>query len=109
MTANTSPNEPAFWLNHAYIDKLWSDWQQMMVSSMPGMKMPRAEFYVPSEQGPPGHNLDDKLDPWSDVTPRDMLDPASLGYQYDTDGQPGIRALFVPTTLRRSSRRFSLD
>jgi tyrosinase len=109
MTANTSPNDPVFWLNHAYVDKLWSDWQAMMSDSMPGMQMPRSDFYVPSKDGPPGHNLDDPLTPWKDATPRDMLDPAALGYQYDTDGGTAMFTHFVPTALRRSTRRFTLD
>jgi tyrosinase len=109
MTANTSPNEPAFWLNHAYVDKLWSDWQKMMINSMPGMEMARSDFFVPAKDGPPGHNLDDKLAPWNDATLRDMLDPATLGYQYDTDADGTIRAFFTPNNVRRSARRFSLD
>ena len=104
-----SANDPIFWLNHAYVDKLWSDWQVMMVNSMPGMQMPRSDFYVPLKDGPPGHNLDDPLIPWNNVTPRDMLDPAALGYQYDTDSVTPMFAHFVPTTLRRSARRFTLD
>lgn len=109
MTANTSPNDPIFWLNHAYVDKLWSDWQAMMVDSMPGMQMPRSDFYVPSKDGPTGHNLDDPLIPWNNATPRDMLDPAALGYQYDTGSGTAMFAHFVPTTLRRSARRFTLE
>ncbi len=109
MTANTSPNDPVFWLNHAYVDKLWSNWQKMMEKSMPGMTMPRADFYVPAKDGPPGHNLDDQISPWNNATPRDMLDPASLGYQYDTDAARVELAYFVPTLARRSTRRFTLD
>lgn len=28
MAPGSSPNDPVFFLNHCYIDKLWSDWQQ---------------------------------------------------------------------------------
>lgn len=24
----TPPNDPVFWLHHAFIDKLWADWQK---------------------------------------------------------------------------------
>ncbi|KAK9767309.1 hypothetical protein K7432_003004 [Basidiobolus ranarum] len=27
MTVMTSPNDPLFWLHHAFIDKIWADWQ----------------------------------------------------------------------------------
>ncbi|KAK3318786.1 hypothetical protein B0H66DRAFT_591454 [Apodospora peruviana] len=26
--ASTSPSDPVFWLHHAYVDKLWFDWQE---------------------------------------------------------------------------------
>lgn len=28
MALMQSPNDPIFWLHHAYIDKIWEDWQQ---------------------------------------------------------------------------------
>lgn len=28
MAANSTPNDPAFFLNHANIDRLWSAWMQ---------------------------------------------------------------------------------
>lgn len=27
MATGASPNDPVFWLHHAFIDKLWADWQ----------------------------------------------------------------------------------
>jgi tyrosinase len=24
-----SPNDPAFWMVHAFVDKLWADWQAL--------------------------------------------------------------------------------
>lgn len=27
MKTSSSPNDPLFWLHHAYIDKIWADWQ----------------------------------------------------------------------------------
>ncbi|KAK9723009.1 hypothetical protein K7432_002259 [Basidiobolus ranarum] len=27
MTVMTSPNDPLFWLHHAFVDKIWADWQ----------------------------------------------------------------------------------
>ncbi len=28
MNTNAAPNDPIFWPFHAYIDKIWSDWQK---------------------------------------------------------------------------------
>lgn len=106
MTSNASPNDPVFWLNHCFVDKLWSDWQTQMSMSMPGMPMSRDMFYVPSKDGPPGHNLDDAMSPWK-ATPRDMLDPGLLGYGYDTDEQH--KAMVASTVPRVRRRRFSLE
>jgi len=106
MTASTSPNDPVFWLNHAHVDKLWSDWQMLMANSMPGMQMPRENDYVPRSGGPVGHNLDDTLWPW-DVKPREMLDTSSLNYGYDTDATHIHSMQFARE--RKSRRRFTLD
>ena len=29
MGTGVSPNDPVFWLHHAFIDKLWADWQRL--------------------------------------------------------------------------------
>jgi tyrosinase len=87
MITDASPNDPVFFLHHCFIDKLWSDWQRKMVDSMPGMTMPREDYYNPGKDGPPGHNLNDAMFPWK-TTPRDVLDPEKMGYRYDTDPVP---------------------
>ena len=91
MARDDAPDDPLFWLVHAFVDKLWSDWQR---------RHPGAE-YQPAGEGPPGHNLDDAFWPWNGgdkpeivppfhdkplkVRPRDLLDHRTLGYAYDTD------------------------
>ena len=91
MARDDAPDDPLFWLVHAFVDRLWSDWQR---------RHPGAE-YRPQGEGPPGHNLDDTLWPWNggeapevvapfgeaptQVRPRDLLDHRALGYAYDTD------------------------
>ena len=35
MGTGVSPNDPVFWLHHAYIDKLWADWQ----TAAPGLPL----------------------------------------------------------------------
>src|SRR5207237_770766 len=85
MFWGTSPNDPVFWLHHANLDRLWAAWRRMYPS----------EPYRPSgsgsEVGPAGHNLYDKMQPWNEKTPADVLDHRTLGYSYDTDqSQPEL-------------------
>lgn len=84
MTASTSPNDPVFFLHHAYVDKLWADWQRQHPGEQP---------FLPASGARAGHNLNDAMAPWT-TTPADMLDHQALGYEYDTDppgggGTPG--------------------
>jgi tyrosinase len=80
MAANSSPNDPVFFLHHANIDRIWNLW------------LPRhGHAYAPVAGGPVGHNLDDAMWPYHqigmEVTPRMMLESRKLGYVYDTDHQ----------------------
>jgi len=116
MITDASPNDPVFFLHHCFVDKLWSDWQRAAAASMPGMTMPREDAYAPQREGPPGHNLRDAMSPWK-TTPRDVLDPAKMGYGYDTDPDPKLKvaAMFAvagalgssPGT--RTARRWTID
>ena len=78
MAANTSLNDPIFWLHHGNLDRLWSEWMRR-----------HSEIYVPVSGGPRGHNIDDAMWPYSHlgmtVTPRMMLASRHLGYIYDTE------------------------
>ena len=68
----TSPNDPVFWLAHAYLDRLWAEWEAIHGYDYP-------------ERGPyPGHRLYDRLVPFN-ITPADVLDHHELGYYYDTE------------------------
>lgn len=63
MLPASSPNDPAFFLNHCYVDKIWSDWQA---------RYPNAVQYLPAEL------MDTPIEPfkaemgWS-ITPRQLL------------------------------------
>jgi tyrosinase len=78
MVAATSPNDPAFWLHHANVDRLWVRWQR---------RFPDAG-YEPRSDGPPGMNLYDPI-AWVDepggptINPAGTLDPLLLGYAYE--------------------------
>ena len=78
MAANSSLNDPVFWLHHANIDRIWSEWMRR-----------HGQQYLPISGGPIGHNLDDHMWPFDHigmmVTPRDVLDSTALGYLYDTE------------------------
>jgi len=75
----SSPNDPVFFLNHCFVDKLWAEWQAMH----PGAS------YLPSSGAASGHNLGDAMQPWASlgqiVTPASVLDHNSLGYAYDNE------------------------
>lgn len=81
MGPATSPNDPVFFLNHCYVDKLWADWQRQH----PG------EGYMPVSGAAPGHNLHNSMEPWASageiVRPSTVLDHHALGYAYDDEAE----------------------
>lgn len=78
MLLMTSPDDPVFFLNHCYIDKVWADWQTLQKEDNPD----GAPHYAPLTDGPPAQNLNDALKPWT-RTIRETLDIATLGYEYE--------------------------
>lgn len=78
MAANSSPSDPVFFLHHANIDRLWSEWLHRHGPS-----------YLPVSGGPHGHNLNDAMWPYDmigiTITPKMVLDSRTLGYVYDTE------------------------
>lgn len=75
MSPGTSPNDPAFFLNHCNVDRIWEAW----------MADQGRQYQPGSGEGPLGHRLDDSMiallgDP---LTPQDVLDPATW-YSYDS-------------------------
>lgn len=78
---DTSPNDPAFFLHHAYVDRVWAQWQQEHGTS-----------YIAGD-GRNGWNPPDSLFPFNQHpddtrvklygnTVGDMLDMRELGYEY---------------------------
>ncbi|MFJ7204152.1 tyrosinase family protein [Streptomyces sp. NPDC098789] len=74
MGTGVSPNDPVFWMHHAYVDKLWAEWQA---------KHPQSP-YLPAAGTPDVVDLHDTMRPWNDVTPADMLDHRRF-YAFDTE------------------------
>ncbi|MBE9178522.1 tyrosinase family protein [Oculatella sp. LEGE 06141] len=95
-----SPYDPIFWLLHANVDRLWAEWQDQGHTG---------QTFFPVRGNPFGHNLSDPMFPWDGgvskpgnlgpgnllawlsaiatdqvITPADVLDFRSLGYNYDT-------------------------
>lgn len=79
MGPGTSPNDPVFFLNHCFVDKIWADWQRDNPNSP----------YVPGGQSPQGdplfrHRLRDPLlSLLTQIQPsvQSMLDVSAF-YQY---------------------------
>lgn len=78
MALSSSPNDPAFFLHHCNVDRIWAGWQQRNSASA----------YVPDMAAPASlqfHRIDDPLYSVFEqiVTPRDMVTYQTY-YQYDT-------------------------
>lgn len=77
MGIASSPNDPAFYLNHCNVDRIWESWQ-----------VSQGRVYEPSQNESAqlsGHRIDDPM--YSiltsqAVTPADVLDVSQL-YTYD--------------------------
>lgn len=65
-----SPNDPIFWMHHAQIDRIWSEWQKRNPGEIPYLE-----------------GLERKLDPWDVIYDIDTIDDISnLGddsYEYE--------------------------
>lgn len=77
MAPGTSPNDPAFWLNHCNVDRIWEGWMSRFGRS-----------YLPKAgQGPAGQRATDPLFSiaWGTMTPNELLDPGGAldWYEYD--------------------------
>ncbi|MET9887762.1 tyrosinase family protein [Streptomyces sp. NPDC006430] len=74
MATAASPNDPVFWMHHAFVDKLWAEWQARHPQSP----------YLPGAGTPDVVDLHDTMRPWNNVTPADMLDHRKF-YTFDTE------------------------
>lgn len=99
MAPMTSPNDPAFFLHHCFIDKVWADWQVLQQKNNPDA----APHYAPETEGPIGHNLADQIRPWNRKI-KDVLDISKLGYSYEPSPDEMQEALMAlkPRQFTRS-------
>ncbi|MDQ0986517.1 tyrosinase family protein [Streptomyces sp. V2I9] len=65
MESSVSPNDPVFWLHHAFVDKLWADWQALH---------PTSAKYLPAGGTADVIDLNETMPPFPATTPADMLD-----------------------------------
>lgn len=90
-----SSNDPAFFLHHCNVDRIWAQWQ---------ITYPRSP-YEPVSGGPTGHNLHDPMYPWNEaadiVRPINMLSVPALGYSYDR--YYGIKSFQIVVTTGAST------
>ncbi|MBT2408669.1 MULTISPECIES: tyrosinase family protein [unclassified Streptomyces] len=77
MASAASPNDPVFWMHHAFIDMLWAEWQHRHPKST----------YLPGAGTADVVDLKDTMRPWNNVTPADMLDHRKF-YTFDTEAAP---------------------
>jgi tyrosinase len=74
MSEGSSPNDPVFFLHHAFIDLLWSQWLARY-----------GQVYLPVSGARFYQNLHDPLWAFPEVTPAMLLDHQALGYIYDRE------------------------
>ncbi|WP_424210728.1 tyrosinase family protein [Streptomyces sp. BI20] len=79
MTGGASPNDPVFWLHHAFVDLIWDRWQQRHPDSgyLPAGPLPYGDLQRGRVVA-----LDEPMAPWG-VTPREMLGHEGV-YRYET-------------------------
>lgn len=72
----SSPNDPAFFLLHCNVDRLWAAWQTLHPAESPF-------------QGDGQFNINSPMPPWENEltppTPGRVLNHVAMGYSYDTD------------------------
>lgn len=90
----SSPNDPAFFLLHCNVDRLWAIWQRLHPADSPF-------------QGDGQFNVNTPMPPWenevSPPTPARVLDHVALGYSYDTDMTTVVTDLTVGAPPRQDS------
>ena len=60
-----SPADPLFWMHHANLDRIWSEWQVFN-----------------KNQNPILNGSDTKMDPWTDINESDTRNIQNFGYSY---------------------------
>ena len=70
MAMMTSPNDPIFFMHHAFIDAIWAQWQDNrrkeweQAPGNQGQEYSYSTHYTVPNNTPYGHNLEDSMWPW---------------------------------------------
>lgn len=92
----SSPNDPAFFLLHCNVDRLWAEWQKLNPNEAPF-------------QGDARFNSNSPMMPWdgeaNPPTPARVTNHVAMGYSYDTDtpAAPNLIDLIVGAPPRAGS------
>lgn len=78
MYTMLSVNDILFWLHHAFIDKLWADWQSMDKNSL----LYDGKTYEDNYHYPPGTNSNTTLTGYLNMTVKDVLSTRKMCYEY---------------------------
>lgn len=84
MGLATSPNDPVFFLHHANIDRLWTEWIERHQNE-PGFRP-----YLPPDTGNTGIDINDPMYQFGNATPEQMISIQQIGYVYDTTDRPPV-------------------
>ncbi|MFJ4922888.1 tyrosinase family protein [Streptomyces sp. NPDC088725] len=78
MLGAASPNDPVFWLHHAFVDLLWDRWQSKhpKATYLPHKRLPRND-----PQSGRALSAEEPMPPWN-IKPSQLLDHKNL-YRYD--------------------------
>ena len=92
----SSPNDPAFFLLHCNVDRLWAIWQTLHPNESPF-------------QGDAQFGLNTPMPPWQNETnpptAARVLDHVAMGYTYELGGGGGTGNTFVDLTVGAPSRQ----
>jgi tyrosinase len=78
MVGGSSPNDPVFWLHHAFIDLIWVRWQRLHPRAG---YLPAGPLAAPDPEQGRVISLDEPMPPWG-VRPSEVLDHRPL-YAYE--------------------------
>nr|WTA00013.1 tyrosinase family protein [Streptomyces sp. NBC_00857] len=78
MLGGSSPNDPVFWLHHAFVDLLWDRWRQKHPKAT---YLPRKKLRAGDPQSGRAISLEEPMPPWN-VKPSELLDHSKL-YRYE--------------------------
>jgi hypothetical protein len=90
MATWMSPLDPIFWLHHANVDRLWSQWNQRFANTANTTWL--NHVFSDNFVRPNGSNVSPVV--------KELLDTRTLGYRYDTDPSDDTTAARIDSTVK---------